>query len=105
VVIVPANELALVGVRLLFDGVIDYQDARVFLFYLAHERLEQAPQLRRVRLIFREEAGDFVVAYYPAGHLREASGGGVAESAYEVVGVEFEEVRVHNALSLLHCLG
>ena len=71
-------------------------------FHPAHERLDQAPQLGRVQFLFREEAGDFVVADCSAGHLREAGGGGVAEGAYEVVAVEFEEVRVHNALSLLH---
>src|SRR5215210_2504781 len=100
VVVVPADELALVGVGLLFDGVVYDQDARGFILDLAHQRLDQAPQLGGVQLLSGEEAGDFVVADYPVGHLREAGGGGVAEGAQEVVGVEFEEVCVHNALKL-----
>jgi hypothetical protein len=46
-VVVPADELALVGIRLLLDGVVDDQDGWLLPFFLieaAHQRLEQAPQ-------------------------------------------------------------
>jgi hypothetical protein len=103
---VPADEFALVGVGLLLDGVIDYQDGRflAFLFIkLAHRRLDQeAPQGGRVELFASQKASYLVVAYGPSRHGREASGGGVGKGAQEVVGIEFEKIFVHMWLTLLH---
>lgn len=69
VIVVPTDEFALVGIGLLLYGIVDNQDPRIFILALTHQRLDQAPQLRRVKLLFGEEAGDFVVAYRTTGHL------------------------------------
>jgi hypothetical protein len=44
----------------------------------------------------------YVVDHDSVGRLREAGGGCGVEGAYEVVAVKFEEVSLHNGLSLLH---
>jgi hypothetical protein len=78
VVVMPADELALVGVGLLLYGVVYDQNA-IIAFDLAHKRLDQAPQRPGVHLLGGEEAGDPVMADFPLGHPREAGGGGMGE--------------------------
>ena len=78
----PTDKLALVGVGLLLNGVVDEQDSipsLIILFKLAHHRLDQTPQRPGIHLLGGEKAGDPVVAYLSRGHGREAGGGDMSE--------------------------
>lgn len=75
----PADKLALVGVGLLFYGVVDDQDSVIITLDLTRQRLDQTPQRPRIHLFGSEKAGDPVVADFSSGHPREAGGGDMTE--------------------------
>lgn len=65
VVVVPGNDVVLIGVRLFRDGVV-HNNAPIRVFNGSHVRLDEMPQLRRGKLLLREEALNTIMADAPA---------------------------------------
>src|SRR5215210_230102 len=68
VIVMPADQLALISVGLLLNGIVHDQHAILGVLQAAHQRFDQLPQGGRAKLFAREESGDFVVADLSAGH-------------------------------------
>ena len=99
VVVVPGNDVVLIGVGLLRDGVV-HDDAPIFLFDGSHMRLDEMPQVSRGKLLLRQEALDAVMADAPTQQRTQTCASGLAEGANQVVGVQIKQCFVRHAFSL-----
>jgi hypothetical protein len=106
IVVVPADKLALLGVGLLFYGVIDEGQSALslvligFFLKLAYLRGFTRGHSARESRSFSERKRVILswLTSFCVGHRREAGGGSGAKGAQEVVAVEFEEILVHGTV-------
>jgi hypothetical protein len=99
-VIVPADQVVLVGVGLVDDAVIHDQN-RVLILYLPHEGLDDLPQVLAGHGFSRQEAGDLIVAQARPQQARQPCGGRWAKGRDQVVGVQVQKrliQRTHNRI-------
>jgi len=85
-VIVPAHNLVLVGVGLLFKGVINHQGALCRL-HLTHKRLDRRPQVGRGFLGAGQVSGHLVMADLALQKLGQPDGRGRAKGRQQVIGI------------------
>ena len=93
-VIVPANKFAGVGVRLVSDTIVHDQN-RVFALHLAHQRLNDLPQVRRGVGLLRQKARDLVMADVRLQKPRQSCSGRRSKRRDQVIGVQIEQRLVH----------
>ena len=94
VVVVPADQLALVGVRLVGDAVVNNEHGVVILD-LSHQGLNDLPQVRGGECALREEASDLVMADARSHQAGEARGRSRAKGRDQVIGIEIKKRLVH----------
>ena len=97
VVVVPADQLALVGVRLVGDAIVHDQH-RVFALDLAHERLDDLPQVRRRVRLLGQKPRDLIVAEVRLQEPRQPRGCGWTERRDQIVGIQIEQRLVHSRI-------
>ena len=98
-VVVPGNDVVLVGVRLFGDAIIDNEHA-VGLFDGADMRLDEEPEVGAGEVAAGKQALDAVVTDRPAEQGRQAGAGRGPERANQVVRVEIQKFVVGHARSL-----
>ena len=87
VVVVPADQLAWIGVRFMGDTVVNHQHG-VFVLHLPHQRLHDLPQVRRSVRPLRQEARDLVMADVRLQEPRKSCGCGRPKRGDQVIGVK-----------------
>src|SRR5947209_16555699 len=92
----PSDEVVLIRVAFLGDGVIHDEDT-VLVFHLAHERLDFTPERGRSLPLGVEETGHAVVADGPVSQTGEVGGAGLTKGTQQKVGVEIEHLFVHRS--------
>jgi len=96
-VIVPADQLARLSVRLVGNAVVDDQD-RVLVLHPADERFDDLPEIGRGQGLWREEAHDRVIADVRLQQPRQARGGRRAERGDQIIRIQSQEWLVEGRL-------
>jgi hypothetical protein len=97
VVIVPADQLALVGVRLVRDAVIQDKNC-VIILHLSHERLNDLPEIGGSEGTLRQETRDLIVANAAGQQARKACGCRGAKRGNQVIGVQIKQRFIEQGL-------
>ena len=98
-VIMPGDDVILIGVGLFGDAIVNNQTG-VVLLDGPHMGLDQEPEVRAGEFVLGEEALDAVVTDRALQQGGEAGAGGGAEGTNQVVAVEVEQFLVFHAASL-----
>ena len=101
VIVVPADDLVLVGVRLFRKTVIDDEHA-ICLLNLSHIRFHKLPQISRTQLLFRQQPLNPVMAHAAAQQFSQARSGRLSEGADQIIAIDVQQFFVFHPLSLAH---
>jgi len=96
VVIMPADDFVLVGIRLFSDTIVN-DEHPIVLLDLAHIRFDDLPQIGTTRRLL-----DLVMADAPAQQTRQAHRRRFSESADQIVTIDVEQFTVFHLVSLAH---
>src|SRR5262249_35367872 len=99
VVVVPAHDVVLVSVGLLFNAVVNDHHSLVAL-HPPHLRLDQLPQLGRAVLLACQHPRDLIVAHSAVEQGRQPSCCRRPKRTNQIVSIQVEQFFVHLLLSL-----
>jgi hypothetical protein len=101
VVVVPADDVVLVGVGLFGDTIINDKHP-IGLLDLAHIGFDDLPQIGSLHLVSGQQALDLVMADAATQQRRQTRPGGLSKSADEIITLNVEQFAVFHALSLAY---